>query len=68
MIWGSHYDEYEDGCLLACSAVWIGISLPTMQAVQTSETLVNLYQSTGRYNLEDSHLVNKLFLKIQPKS
>jgi hypothetical protein len=27
-----------------------------MQAVWTSETLVNLYQSTWRYNTEDSHL------------
>jgi hypothetical protein len=28
-----------------------------MEAVQTSETLVHLYQSTGRYNPEDSHLL-----------
>jgi hypothetical protein len=27
-----------------------------MEAVQTSETLVNLYQSTRRYNPEGSHL------------
>jgi hypothetical protein len=27
-----------------------------MEAVQTSETLVNSYQSTRRYNPEDSHL------------
>jgi hypothetical protein len=27
-----------------------------MEAVQTSETLENLYQSTLRYNPEDSHL------------
>jgi hypothetical protein len=27
-----------------------------MEAVQTSETLVNLHQSTRRYNPEDSHL------------
>jgi hypothetical protein len=26
-----------------------------MEAVQTSETLVNLFQSTRRYNPEDSH-------------
>jgi hypothetical protein len=26
-----------------------------MEAVSTSETLVNLYQSTWRYNPEDSH-------------
>jgi hypothetical protein len=27
-----------------------------MEAVQTSETLVNSYQSTRRYNTEDGHL------------
>jgi hypothetical protein len=27
-----------------------------MEAVQTSETLVNIYQSTRRYNPEDSHI------------
>jgi hypothetical protein len=29
-----------------------------MVAVQTSETVVNLHQSTRRYNPEDSHLQN----------
>jgi hypothetical protein len=60
MIWGSHYADYEDGRFLPCNAVWTGVSLPMMHAVQTSETLVNLYQSTGRYNPEYSHIVNKL--------
>jgi hypothetical protein len=27
-----------------------------MEAARTSETLVNVYQTTRRYNLEDSHL------------
>jgi hypothetical protein len=27
-----------------------------MEAAKTSETLVNFYQTTRRYNLEDSHL------------
>jgi hypothetical protein len=27
-----------------------------MEAAGTSETLVNIYQTTRRYNLEDSHL------------
>jgi hypothetical protein len=27
-----------------------------MEAARTSETLVNFYQTTWRYNLEDSHL------------
>jgi hypothetical protein len=48
MICGAYGSEYEDGCLLGCSTV-------TMEAVQTSEP-VNLYQSTWRYNPEDSHL------------
>jgi hypothetical protein len=30
-IWGSHAGEYEDGCLLGCSAVLSGRSLPTFQ-------------------------------------
>jgi hypothetical protein len=62
----------EYGRFLCCSAVWTGISLPMfqrslllpssttialmMEAVQTSETSVNLYQSTRRYNPEDGHL------------
>jgi hypothetical protein len=28
MIWGSHGSEYEDGCILGCSAMWSGSSLP----------------------------------------
>jgi hypothetical protein len=31
IIWGSHGSEYEDGCLLGCSAVLIGITLPPFQ-------------------------------------
>jgi hypothetical protein len=34
-----------------------------MEAVQTSEMLVNSYQSTWRYNPEDSHLQDNIFLK-----
>jgi hypothetical protein len=30
-IWGYHGGEYEDGCLLGCSAVQSGRSLPTFQ-------------------------------------
>jgi hypothetical protein len=33
----------------------------TMEAVQTSETLVNSHQSTRRYNPEDSHLQEDIF-------
>jgi hypothetical protein len=31
-IWGSHGGEYEDGCLLGCSTVQSGRSLPTFQS------------------------------------
>jgi hypothetical protein len=39
----------ENGCSLGCIALM-------MAAVQTSETSLNLYQSTRRRNTEDSHL------------
>jgi hypothetical protein len=54
MIWGSHGGEYEDGCLVGCSAVQTDVSLPTLQR---SEISVDSYQSTRRYNPVDSHLV-----------
>jgi hypothetical protein len=50
-IWGSHGGEYEDGCLLGCSAIAL-----MMEAARTCETLVNFCQTTRRYNPEDSHL------------
>jgi hypothetical protein len=34
---------------------WVVITL-MMEAARTSETLVNFYQMTQRYNPEDSHL------------
>jgi hypothetical protein len=46
-IWGSHGCEYEDG--------WSKIAL-MMEAARTSETLVNVYQTTRRYNPEDGLL------------
>jgi hypothetical protein len=49
-IWGSHGGESEDVCLLG-SGRWV-----MMEATSTSETLVNFYQTTRRYNPEDSHL------------
>jgi hypothetical protein len=33
-----------------------------MEAASTSETLVNFYQITRRYNPEDSHLHHKIIL------
>jgi predicted O-linked N-acetylglucosamine transferase (SPINDLY family) len=32
-----------------------------MEAARASETLVNFYQTTQRYNPEDSHLLKRLF-------
>jgi prenyltransferase beta subunit len=32
-----------------------------MEAARTSETLVNFYQTTRRYNPEDSHLLSSYF-------
>jgi hypothetical protein len=46
----------EDGCLLGCSGVLSGGIALMMEAARTSETLVNFYQTTRRYNPEDSHL------------
>jgi hypothetical protein len=63
---GSQSKDY-DGCLLVCSAI---IAL-MMEASRTSETLVNFYQTTRRYNPEDSHLRThrrenlKSYLKIK---
>jgi hypothetical protein len=42
-------------CSLVVLAASIAIAL-MMEAARTSETLVNLYQTTRRYNPEDSHL------------
>jgi hypothetical protein len=55
-ICGSHGGENEDGCPLS-SGQWVLIAL-MMEAVRTSETLVNFYQTTRRYNPDDSHLRN----------
>jgi hypothetical protein len=33
-----------------------------MEAVQTSETLINSYQSTRQYNPEDSHLQSLIMI------
>jgi hypothetical protein len=32
MTWGSHGGDYEDGCLLGCSAVYAVMSLPTFHS------------------------------------
>jgi hypothetical protein len=37
-----------------------------MEAVQTSETLVNSYQSTRRYNAEDSHVLSNIVVLYFP--
>jgi hypothetical protein len=35
-----------------------------MEAARTSETLVNFYQTTRRYNPEDSHHLNFAFYTV----
>jgi hypothetical protein len=42
-----------------CSLVEVIIAIIAlmMEAARTSETLVNFYQTTRRYNPEDSHLL-----------
>jgi hypothetical protein len=35
-----------------------------MEAARTSETLVNFFQTTRRYNPEDSHLRNRIVHKF----
>jgi hypothetical protein len=56
---GFHGGDYEHGCLLALM----------MEAVQTTETSVNSYQSTRRYNPEDSHLQRYfIFYRIRRES
>jgi hypothetical protein len=45
---GPCYLHHQGDCLIALM----------MDAAWTSETLVNFYQTTRRYNLEDSHLRN----------
>jgi hypothetical protein len=36
-----------------------------MEAARTSETLVNFYQTTRRYNPEDSHLLKLHFMPFR---
>jgi hypothetical protein len=46
---GRSHNLNPDGCLLGCSALM-------MEAANTFEAMVNFYQTTRRYNPEDSHL------------
>jgi hypothetical protein len=36
-----------------------------MEAARTSETLVNFYQTTRRYNPEDSHIHGRYLIEIK---
>jgi hypothetical protein len=66
VIVGVYSGDYEDGCLLGCSAVWTGRSLPKFQrcvlialmteAASICYTSVNFCWTTRRNNPEDSHL------------
>jgi hypothetical protein len=44
-------------------AAWVLIAL-MIEAARSSETFVNLYQITRRYNPEDSHLPNRRFISV----
>jgi hypothetical protein len=55
---------FEDGCLLGCSAVKSGLIALMMETARTSEMLVNFYQTTRRYNPEDSHLLVPIALTV----
>jgi hypothetical protein len=44
--------------VLTAVSIKMAVIALTMEAVQTSETSVNSYQSTRRYDPEDSHLFN----------
>jgi hypothetical protein len=50
-----HGGENEHGCLLGCLLAASIIAL-IMEATSTSETSVNIYQTTRRNNPKDSHL------------
>jgi hypothetical protein len=56
-IWGSHGGEYEDGCLLGCSTVLSGRSLPAFQ-----RTL--LPPSSRRWVKAYSHHLGFILLRI----
>jgi hypothetical protein len=55
--------EYEGDCLLGCLLA-ASIIRMMMEAASTSETSVNLYQTTRRNSSEDSHLHPDVLRKI----
>jgi hypothetical protein len=52
-------------CILSLSASTIRANALMMEAASTSETSVNFYQTTLRYNAEDSHLRTCLLENIK---
>jgi hypothetical protein len=50
------YKRFRGSCCLHHQGDGLLIAL-MMEAARTSETLVNIYQTTRRYNPEDSHLL-----------
>jgi hypothetical protein len=70
-IWGFHGDKYQGGCLLGSGDVYTARVYQSfgcpycfhhqgtvmMEAVQTSDTLVNSYHFTVPYNAEESRLL-----------
>jgi hypothetical protein len=47
-----------------CSLVEFYLITLMMEAVSTSETTINYYQTTRRYNPEDSHLHSKEHFRV----
>jgi hypothetical protein len=49
-------EVYNISEIIAASIIRVMTHLPDNRIVETSETMVNFYQTTWRYNPEDSHL------------
>jgi hypothetical protein len=59
----------EDGCFLSyCLHHQVDETALMMEAVKTSEALVNSYQFTQRYNLEGSHFRTHRGENLKPNS
>jgi hypothetical protein len=64
-IWGSHSSNCEDGCLLDCSAMYSGRSLPTFQKHTSTRLHGTTTQKTAifRYRCSLDHLFDFTFIQ-----
>jgi hypothetical protein len=60
---GPHGGEFEDGCLLRCCDEWLVVAL-MMEAASTSETSVNVYQTTRCSKPEYFHLYSAIISSL----